>query len=101
MEYFNDRDIGFPIGEALNKSFDNFLTERPSLYEHLQFQLNLACKNPEDLMVGQYIIGNIDSHGYLCVETEEIAAQTGADCDRINKVLTYGSILSSSWGGGT
>lgn len=87
MEYFNDRDIGFPIGEAPAKSLDNFLTERPSLYEHLQFQLNLACKNPEDLAVGQYIIGNIDSHGYLCVESEEIAAQTGADCDRINKVL--------------
>lgn len=87
MEYFNDRDIGFSVGEAVNKTFDNFLTERPSLYEHLQFQLNLACKNPEDLVVGQYIIGNIDSHGYLCVESEEIAAQTDADCDRINKVL--------------
>ena len=88
MEYFNDRDIGFSIGESQNKSFDNFLTERPSLYEHLQFQLDLACKNPEDLMVGQYLIGNIDSHGYLCVETEEVAAQTGADCERISKVLT-------------
>jgi RNA polymerase sigma-54 factor len=86
-EYLSERDIGFPMGETQNKSFDNFLTQRPSLYEHLQFQLNLACKNPEDLMVGQYIIGNIDSHGYLCVESEEIAAQTGGDCDRISKVL--------------
>ena len=87
MEYFNDRDIGFSVGEPQNKSFDNFLTERPSLYEHLQFQLNLTCKNPEDLLVGQYLIGNIDSHGYLCVESEEVAAQTGADCERINKVI--------------
>lgn len=86
IEYFNDRDIGFSAGEASTKSFDNFLTERPSLYEHLQFQLNLACKNPEDLAVGQYIIGNIDSHGYLCADPEEIAAQTGADCERIDKV---------------
>jgi len=88
MEYFNDRDIGFSIGESQTKSFDNFLTERPSLYEHLQFQLNLACKNPEDLMVGQYLIGNIDSHGYLCVESEEVGAQTGADCERINKIIS-------------
>jgi len=88
MEYFNDRDIGFPIGEAINKSFDNFLTQRPTLYEHLQFQLDLACKNPEDLLIGQYIIGNIDPHGYLCAETEEIAAKTGADCDRIDRVIT-------------
>ncbi|MEA4926434.1 MAG: RNA polymerase factor sigma-54 [Syntrophomonadaceae bacterium] len=88
IEYFNDRDIGMPSGEATHKTFDNFLTERPSLYEHLQFQLNLACKSPEDLLVGQYIIGNIDSHGYLCVEPEEIAAATGASCDIIEKVTT-------------
>lgn len=87
MEYFNDRDIGFPTGEAVNKSFDNFLTQRPSLYEHLQFQLNLACKNPEDLVVGQYLIGNIDTHGYLCVDLDEVAAQTGADTNTVNKVL--------------
>lgn len=88
IEYFNDRDIGMPTGEATQKTFENFLTERPSLYEHLSFQLNLACKNPEDLVVGQYIIGNIDSHGYLCVDIEEIAAATGARCDVIDKVTT-------------
>ncbi|MDD4171622.1 MAG: RNA polymerase factor sigma-54 [Syntrophomonas sp.] len=88
MEYFNDRDIGFTKSQGEAKSFDNFLTERPSLYEHLQFQLNLACKNQADIVVGQYIIGNIDPHGYLCAELEEVAAQTGADLDTVNKVLT-------------
>ena len=71
MEYFHDRDIGY-LGRrwVTNKSFDNFLTQRPSLYEHLLFQLNLICKNPDDLTVGQYIIGNIDPHGYLCVDAD-------------------------------
>jgi RNA polymerase sigma-54 factor len=87
LEYFNDRDIGFPINDSVEKSFDNFLTQRPSLYEHLQFQLHLACKNSEDMAVGQYIIGNIDSHGYLCVEPEEVAAKTGADIEQIHIVI--------------
>lgn len=87
LEYFNDRDIGFTKNDSEEKSFDNFLTKRPSLYEHLQFQLQLACKNPEDLTVGLYIIGNIDAYGYLCAEVDEIAAQTGADVDVIYKVL--------------
>ncbi|PKM77003.1 MAG: RNA polymerase sigma-54 factor [Firmicutes bacterium HGW-Firmicutes-15] len=88
LEYFNDRDIGFPINDLVEKSFDNFLTQRPSLYEHLQFQLHLACKNVEDMAVGQYIIGNLDPHGYLCVEPEEVAAKTGADLDQIHKVIS-------------
>jgi len=87
LEYFNDRDIGMPPSEVVNKTFDNFLTQRPSLYEHLQFQLNLACKELEDIAVGQYIIGNIDPHGYLCVDAAEVAAATGADMERVNTVL--------------
>ena len=87
LEYFNDRDIGFPLNEAVNKTFDNFLTQIPSLYEHLQFQLNLVCKEPEDILVGQYIIGNIDPHGYLCVDAAEVASKTGADLERVHRIL--------------
>ena len=87
LEFYNDRDIGLPFVDTGSKSFDNFLTQRPTLYEHLQFQLNLACKDAEDILVGQYIIGNIDPHGYLGVEADEVAAKTGCDLDRINRVL--------------
>lgn len=87
MEYFHDRDAGYTVVDGASKSFDNFLTQRPSLYEHLLFQLNLSCKNPEDQAVGQYIIGNIDPHGYLCMEAAEVAAQTGELMERVQKVL--------------
>jgi RNA polymerase sigma-54 factor len=87
LEYFNDRDIGFPITDLVEKSFDNFLTQRPSLYEHLKFQLHLVCKDNEDMAVGQYIIGNLDPHGYLCVEPEEVAAKTGAGIEQVHKVI--------------
>lgn len=87
MEFFHDRDIGFSVSEGAAKTFDNFVTERPSLYEHLLFQLNLSCQNPADLAVGSYIIGNIDPHGYLCVDVPEVAARTGTDEERVNQVL--------------
>lgn len=86
-DYYHDRDIGYTASDDENRTYDNFLTKRPTLYEHLEFQLRLACKDPEDLTVGFYIIGNIDDHGYLCVNREEIAAQTSADMERIDRVV--------------
>jgi len=87
MEYFHDRDIGLAVNEGASKSFDNFLTQRPTLYEHLTFQLNLTCEDPAELEIGQYIIGNIDSHGYLCVDVAEIAAATDAETEMVERVL--------------
>lgn len=86
-DYYHDRDIGYSAGDSETKSYDNFLTKRPTLYEHLQFQLRLACTETQDWEVGLYIIGNIDSHGYLCVSREEIAAQTGISPERVERIL--------------
>jgi RNA polymerase sigma-54 factor len=86
-DYYHDRDIGLTAGDREAKTYDNFLTKRPTLYEHLQFQLHLACTEPQDLEVGFYIIGNIDGNGYLCVNEDEIAAQTGASPDRVERIL--------------
>jgi len=86
-EYFHDRDIGLTTGDPNQKSFDNFITQRPSLYEHLLFQLHIACQDPQEIEVGQYIIGNIDAQGYLCVNAEEIVGATDSDLDTVNRVL--------------
>lgn len=87
-DYYHDRDIGISSGESEAKSYDNFLTKRPTLYEHLQFQLRLACMDTQDWEVGLYIIGNIDGSGYLCMDKEEIATQTGSAMDRVERVLS-------------
>lgn len=88
LEYFNDRDIGMVEKDREEKSFDNFLSKRPSLYEHLQFQLHIVCKNDEDLEIGSYLIGSIDASGYLGIELQEVAVETGSDIDRVEKVLS-------------
>ncbi|MEQ8200368.1 MAG: RNA polymerase factor sigma-54 [Syntrophomonadaceae bacterium] len=87
-DYYHDRDIGITAGDSETWSYDNFLTKRPTLYEHLQFQLRLACKETEDWEIGLYIIGNIDDNGYLCVSRDEIAAQTRTSPERVDRVLS-------------
>ncbi|MEA1962184.1 MAG: RNA polymerase factor sigma-54 [Bacillota bacterium] len=87
LEYFNDRDIGIKQMDVEEKSFDNFLTKRPSLFEHLEFQLQMICQDPEGEAIGMYIIGNIDAAGYLAADAEEIIKQTGASMEKIENVL--------------
>ncbi len=88
LEIFNDRDIGIKQREVEEeKSFDNYLTKRPSLYEHLEFQLQMACRGEEELKIGTYIIGNIDAAGYLETDFEDIIKATGASTETIECVL--------------
>lgn len=88
LEYYNDRDIGMTVADVEDKSFESFVSKSPSLYEHLQFQLQMTICNQEDLMVGEYIIGSIDANGYLTVGLEEMAQATGADLESIQHMLT-------------
>ncbi len=88
LELFHDRDIGLNVREqAEEKSFDNFLIRRPSLYEHLEFQLHMICKNESDLEIGSFLIGSIDSNGYLGGEMAEVARQLNVPEARVQEVL--------------
>ncbi len=68
-------------------SYENLLTRKPSLADHLMWQLNLSrLENHERAIAGE-IIGNVDDAGYLQSSVEEIAAQSGCDPDDVEKVL--------------
>ena len=88
IEYFSNRDSTYDYAEmAEEKSFDNLLKKNPTLYEHLEFQLQLACNKQDELIIGAYLIGNIDSNGYLVAETEEVAARLQVDKKHVEEVL--------------
>ena len=56
-------------------SFENMLTRRESLYEHLLWQLHMTECSDEVRVVGEAIIGNLDENtGFLDATVEEIAA---------------------------
>jgi RNA polymerase sigma-54 factor len=89
LEFFNDRDIEYNQREQKEEtSFENMITRKPSLYEHLEFQLQLTVKQPEDLNIGEYIIGNIDNNGYLSIGLDEVATRFNTTVKHVEEVLS-------------
>lgn len=86
-EYFEERssdgrDMGyFNPGTVTPPSFEQFLTKKPDIYDHLLWQLRLSHMPEEIKKVGEIVIGNIDENGYLKASIEEIgkAAETSAE----------------------
>ena len=58
-----------------------------TLYDHLAEQLSFVKITAEDRILGDYIIGNIDERGYLCVSTQEMAEELSIPPDRVERVL--------------
>ncbi|MDD2619126.1 MAG: RNA polymerase factor sigma-54 [Syntrophomonadaceae bacterium] len=88
LDYYNEGDIAYSNKEQeVEKSFENFMMRRPSLYEHLEFQLHLASRSEEDLVIGNFLIGSIDSNGYLCIDLKEVAAKLRLKLQRVEEVL--------------
>jgi RNA polymerase sigma-54 factor len=58
-----------------------------SLYDHLAEQLSFEKLSPEERTLGEYILGNIDERGYLCVDTDEIATELKVEIELVDRVL--------------
>jgi RNA polymerase sigma-54 factor len=69
-------------------SYANLLTKKPSLTDHLMWQLGLSRLENREREVAAEIIGNVDDDGYLQVSIEELSAQIGCDPEQAEKVLT-------------
>lgn len=60
---------------------------RTSLYDYLLQQLSLAPLTPEQYVIGEYIIWNIDENGYLGCPTETISIETNTTLESVEAVL--------------
>ena len=69
-------------------SYENLLTKKTTLADHLVWQLNLSRFNPLERQIGLEIIGNLDEDGYLKATVEELAAATGAEPAVVEGVLS-------------
>ncbi|OIO02148.1 MAG: RNA polymerase sigma-54 factor [Desulfovibrionaceae bacterium CG1_02_65_16] len=56
-------------------SFEARLTSKPNLDGHLSWQMRLSNFSDRDLCIGEIIIGNLDSRGYLQATPDEICEQ--------------------------
>ncbi|MCL6635580.1 MAG: RNA polymerase factor sigma-54 [Peptococcaceae bacterium] len=73
--------------ERAEYSYENFLSQAPTLAEHLLFQLSLATGQGRERTIGEYLIGNIDENGYLQASLEEVAARLKAGLSEVAAVL--------------
>ncbi|MCS5696504.1 RNA polymerase factor sigma-54 [Desulfofundulus thermocisternus] len=91
-EYFQDSsDLGFPRTERDPEppahNYESFLSQAPTLMEHLMFQLYLSKCSPDTRAIGEYLIGNLDEHGYLRVSVEEAAGQLAVSPQAVEEAL--------------
>jgi len=91
QEYFQDgSDLGYIRNYREKKeeiAYEQFVTQSPSLHDHLDVQLQLMVKDERQRLIGEFLIGNIDENGYLCVEVEEAARQLDVPAHEVTQVL--------------
>jgi RNA polymerase sigma-54 factor len=79
-EASRDEDDGPP-------SWENTLTKKTSLEDHLVWQLRMSRLSEREEGIGSYMIGNLDEHGYLGIPVEEVCQATGASAEEAEQVL--------------
>jgi RNA polymerase sigma-54 factor len=68
-------------------TFENFLTKKTTLADHLLWQLRLNDFSEEERLIGTLIIGNLNEDGLLQVSLEEIASQSGLELAGVERVI--------------
>jgi len=82
FRYFFDEylDTGYrnrEVEDSEKPSFETFLSQAPSLEEHLNWQLGLSDTDPKIVEIARQIIGNINEDGYLSISLEEFCQFSG------------------------
>jgi len=60
----------------------------PGLYEYLLEQLNFNKLTPEEVSIGEFIIGNLDESGFLVISAEEMADALKVPVADVEQILT-------------
>ena len=60
-------------------SYENILTKKGTLSDHLMWQLNMTRLTEQEILVGAEMIGNIDEDGYLRASLADMAAATNLE----------------------
>ncbi len=68
-------------------SWENSLTKKTSLEDHLIWQLRLSKITEKEEVIGLYAIGNLDENGYLALTLEDICKATESAPEEVESVL--------------
>lgn len=83
------KEVQFKESEALEEmmSYEARLSGKPSLEGHLLWQLCLSNITEEEEIIGEAIIANLDSRGYLTTSAEEISSELLVPISLVESVL--------------
>ena len=87
LEDYIPAGVSYDGKDSDASSWDNLLTKKPSLTDHLMWQLRLSRFTELEMRIGEQIIGNLDQNGYLMATLSEIAAQEAIDETIVEDVL--------------
>lgn len=78
----------FESSEELSP-FEGRYASKPTLEGHLLWQLRLSTLSEEEKNIGEIIIGNLSSAGYLAAGVDEIAEIAKSTPEKVQKVLAH------------
>ncbi|MBI5577071.1 MAG: RNA polymerase factor sigma-54 [Deltaproteobacteria bacterium] len=67
--------------------YENLLSRKPNLAEHLEWQMGLSDADESLRRIAAYLIGNIDENGYLKVSAEEAAESLSENAEAVNGAI--------------
>lgn len=93
QSYLRDADNSeFKVSQGYNSdqdetSFENFVSHKSDLRDHLMMQLHEVDFNPSEKKIGEYIVGLIDRKGYLRYSAEQISQMLKVETGVVDKVI--------------
>lgn len=76
-----------PEQDEIDERFERVAVAPESGVEKLLNQLKLNVDDEMDLEIGEYLVGSLDSDGFLSVELDEVARVFEVEVERIERVL--------------
>ncbi len=92
-ENFVESQYKPPSGTGMNTdeimNYENVITSKQTLYDHLMWQLNLNGFNDEEFKLASILISYIDDEGYIKTPLEQIAEEEGVDAKELEEILPF------------
>ncbi|MEN8181357.1 MAG: RNA polymerase factor sigma-54 [Myxococcota bacterium] len=89
MDAYPQTGMGSASGmDEERRSLEATVTRRPTLADHLEWQLQLSSFTPSEVETARWIIGNLDDDGYLRSTLEEVVRQSGQPLSIVETTLT-------------
>lgn len=86
LEDYGPMGVTYSREDIEGPTWENVLSKKPSLTDHLLWQLNLSRFTELERRVAEQVIGNLDVNGYLLATPDEITVE-GADNEFIEGVI--------------